>query len=64
MLLLGDDDELPELPDELEMALVEPLGSAGLATIDATLLACTDKVQHKGCAHHRAGTGCRRLSAG
>ena len=29
------------------MDLAERLGSGGLATIDATLLACTDKVQHK-----------------
>ncbi len=47
MLLLDDHDELPELPDELETDLAERLGSGGLATIDATLLACTDKVQHK-----------------
>lgn len=47
MLLLDDDDELPELPDELEMDLTERLGSGGLASIDANLLACTDKTQHK-----------------
>lgn len=29
------------------MNLAERLGSAGVATIDGTLLACTDKVQHK-----------------
>jgi hypothetical protein len=47
MSLLDDDDELSELPDELEMDLAERLGSGGLATIDGTLQACTDKVQHK-----------------
>lgn len=47
MLLLDDDGELPELPDEPEMDLAKRLGSGGLATIDATLLACTDRVQHK-----------------
>ncbi|MEI9937419.1 MAG: hypothetical protein WDO69_09360 [Pseudomonadota bacterium] len=47
MLLVDDDDELPELPDERETDLAARLGSGGLATIDATLLACTEKVQHK-----------------
>lgn len=47
MLLLDDDDELPEQPDEQEKELAERLGSSGLAAIDATLLACTGKVQHK-----------------
>ena len=47
MLLLDDDDELTELPDELEVNLAERLGASGLAAIDASLLACTDKVQHK-----------------
>jgi len=43
VMLLLDGDELPELPDELEMDLVERLGSGGLATIDANLLACTEE---------------------
>jgi|GEM_PF-2747605 len=47
MLLVDDDDELPELPDERETDLAARLGSGGLATIDAILLACTEKVQHK-----------------
>src|SRR4051812_40982939 len=47
MLLLDDDDELAEVPDELETNLAERLGSGGLAGIDAALLACTEKVQHK-----------------
>ncbi|MET0794385.1 MAG: hypothetical protein ABW061_22880 [Polyangiaceae bacterium] len=47
MLLVDDDDELPELPDGPEIDLAERLGSGGLAKIDAALLACTDKVQHK-----------------
>lgn len=36
MLLLDDDDELPELPDEPELDLAERLGSGGLAAIDAS----------------------------
>jgi hypothetical protein len=47
MLLLDDDDELSELPNELELNLAERLGAVGLARVDATLVACTDKVQHK-----------------
>ena len=49
MLLVDDDDELPDLPDlpdGPEIDLAERLGSGGLAKIDAALLACTDKVQH------------------
>lgn len=41
MLLLDDDDELPETPDEHEAALAEQLGARGLLLIDQTLVRCT-----------------------
>ncbi|MET0790492.1 MAG: hypothetical protein ABW061_03145 [Polyangiaceae bacterium] len=47
MLLLDDDDELPEEPSPEEAEVAEQLGPEGLSAIDAALLACTGAVQHK-----------------
>ncbi len=41
MLLLDDDDELPESPHEEEAALAARLGAQGLAVIDQTLVRFT-----------------------
>ncbi len=49
MLLIDDDDELPEVPspEEEEVELAEQLGVDGLNAIDAALLAWTERTQHK-----------------
>ena len=47
MLLLDDDDELPDVPHAEETALAERLGAEGLRAIDAALLECTGTVQRK-----------------
>ncbi len=41
MLLLDDDDELPESPHEEEVALAAQFGAQGLAMIDQTLVRFT-----------------------
>jgi len=63
MLLLDDDDELPELPDEL--GWISPNGwGQGWAGYDRCDLARVHgQGPTQGCAHYRAGIGCGRLSA-
>ena len=39
MLLVHDEDRVPESPTELEMSLTESLGEKGLAAIDDSILA-------------------------
>jgi hypothetical protein len=41
MLLLDDDDELPDEPEKEERALAQQLGPEGLRAIDAALARCT-----------------------
>lgn len=47
MLLLDDDDDLPEEPSPEEAELAQQLGPEGLSAIDTALLACTEARQHK-----------------
>ncbi len=47
MLLLDDDDELPPIAGETEAALAAKLGDAGIASIDAGILAHSQPFDQK-----------------